>query len=274
MFHQNQKCARASHIIAVALIAAVPFVIPAAGQRPNGAGQGAANNSMPMEEIARRLIRKQNQINCWVPGVRGLRGIGDPKSPACDSSSVPSRVTFVSVHVNSEGTDNYSVDAKFVVRGYYRDSTTVNDKDQHLLLFQESGSWIIQTDSAKFISGRSEPQSAAPPPEETDVPAPAAAASQPVRGRQAAGVGGGVGAPLGEYNCVMSAGGQLVHVGGFTLLAGGVYHDEDNGRGTFNYDSNQHQITFKGAAMDGQVGRYSGGTFTLKSARNSVDCDQ
>lgn len=108
---------------------------------------------------------------------------------------------------------------------------------------------------------------------------PAAAAADPAapeRNQQSAAKVGAGATPLGQYNCVMSAGGQLIHVGGFTLEAGGVYHDEDNGRGTFTYDSNQHQIAFQGAAMAGQMGGYDSArsTFTLKSARNSVDCDR
>jgi hypothetical protein len=105
-------------------------------------------------------------------------------------------------------------------------------------------------------------------------------AAQPNQNRQAGSNKGGSAVPLGEYNCVAMArqvgGGELIHVGGFTLQAGGAYEDEDNGRGTFTYDSGKHEITFRGAAMDGQVGRYDAATatFTLKSAHNSVDCDQ
>jgi hypothetical protein len=235
--------------------------------------QSTAARVMPLDEIARRLIRQANQIDCYLPGLGGLAGIGEPTSKKCDSSSVPTRVTFESVQVNSQGTDNYVVDAKFTVRGYYRDSTTVNDKDQRLLLFKESGGWSIQTDSAKFISGRSEPKSAAPAPGESDVPAGTLASPQAGIAR-AAENGAGEPVVLGRYSCVASSGGQLVHVGGFTLEAGGAYHDEGNARGTYTYDANQHQITFAGAAMGGQSARYAGGTFTVKSARNSVDCDR
>ncbi len=215
------------------------------------AGQALAQ-TMPLEEIARRLIRNEFQ------------GRG----------SIPERVTFASVQVIPKGTDNFVVNVKFTLRGYYRDSTQVHDYDGSWLLSKETGSWKIQDDSQRMSPGRSEAKSAPPPPGEIDVPVPAASAAQPDRSKQAAANGGGGAVPLGEYNCVMSAGGQLIHAGGFTLQAGGVYHDEDNGRGKFTYDSNQHQITFQGAAMSGQVGRYSGGTFTLKSERNSVDCDQ
>jgi hypothetical protein len=86
------------------------------------------------------------------------------------------------------------------------------------------------------------------------------------------------GLPLGQYVCSTSANGQLIHVGGFTLRAGGVYTDEENGRGTFSVDTNRHQITFKGAAMSGQLGKYDPeapvtGRFTLQSGNNGVDCE-
>ena len=178
----------------------------------------------------------------------------------------------MSVQVNALKDGKYPVYAKFVVRGYYRDSTLVNDRDQRFLLSKESGSWMVEADTGTYTPTRHDEVSAPASPEETDVPA--AAGAQPDRGKQAAANGRGGAVPLGQYNCVMSAGGQLIHVGGFTLQSGGVYHDEDNGRGTFTYDSNLHQIAFQGAAMGGQMGRYAGGTFTLKSARNSVDCDQ
>src|SRR5947207_14362788 len=103
--------------------------------------QSTAARVMPLDEIARRLIRQANQVDCFLPAIGGQAGIGEPASKKCDSSSVPTRVTFASVQVKSQGTDNYVVDAKFTVRGYYRDSTTVNDTDQRLLLSQESGGW-------------------------------------------------------------------------------------------------------------------------------------
>jgi hypothetical protein len=90
------------------------------------------------------------------------------------------------------------------------------------------------------------------------------------------------GLPLGQYVCSTSANGQLIHVGGFTLRAGGVYTDEENGRGTFSVDTNRHQITFKGAGMSGQLGKYDPASIaftlqsriTLQSRNNSVDCEQ
>jgi len=231
-----------------------PTAATAASPSAAAASHRTADKTMPLDEIARRMIRKEFQ----------------------GRSSLPERVTFMSVQVNSQGTDKFVVNAKFTLRGYYKDSTLVHDYDGHFLLSKEAGSWRIQTDSANMSPGRYEAKSAAPPPGETDVPAVAAAAAQPDRGKQAT-ASGGVGAvPLGKYNCVMYAGGQLIHAGGFTLQSGGVYHDEDNGSGTFSYDSNQHKISFQGAAMSGQVGRYDSATstFTLKSARNSVDCDR
>lgn len=214
----------------------------------------ARSQTMPLEEIARRLIRKQFQ----------------------GRKQIPERVTFASVQVNPQGPDSFVVNVKFTLRGYYNDSTQVHDYDGSWLLKKEAGSWKIEDDSQTMSPGRSEAKSAPPPPGETDVPAPEAAAAQPDRSKQAAAIGGGGAVPLGKYNCMMSSGSQLIHVGGFTLQSGGIYHDEDNSRGTFTYDSNQHQISFQGAAMSGQVGRFdsAGGTFTLKSARNSVDCDR
>ncbi len=84
------------------------------------------------------------------------------------------------------------------------------------------------------------------------------------------------GLPMGQYICTTNANGQLIHVGGFTLRAGGVYTDEGNGRGTFAVDTTRHQITFKGAAMSGQLGKYDpvSGAFTLQSGNNWVDCEQ
>jgi hypothetical protein len=83
------------------------------------------------------------------------------------------------------------------------------------------------------------------------------------------------GLPLGQYICTTNANAQLIHVGGFTLLAGGVYTDEENGRGTYAVDTTRHQITFKGAAMSGQIGKFDpvSGAFTLQSRNNWVDCE-
>jgi hypothetical protein len=229
----------------------VSFPVPASAA---SASQSTAGKTMPLDEIARRMIRKQFQ----------------------GRSSLPERVTFASVQVNPQGTDNFVVNAKFTVRGYYSDSTTAYDYDQRFLLFKKAGSWGILQDTGSASNYRSEPKQAPPPPGDTDVPVTAAAAAQPDRSTPAAANGGDGAVPLGQYNCVMYAGGQLIHVGGFTLLSGGVYHDEDNGRGTFAYDPSQHQISFQGAAMGGQLGRYdsAGGKFTLKSEHNSVDCDR
>jgi len=231
------------------------------------AGALCAQPAMTHEEISRRLIRKQVQIICSLAP--------DKTYAACDFSSVPTRVTFASLQVNSQGTDNYPVKVRYTVRKYYRDSTYTYDSDDLYTLKKGPFGWEVQSSEGHISGNRYEPKAAPPPPGETDVPSPTAAAAQPVRNIQASAGGAGGTVPLCEYNCVMYAGGQLIHAGGFTLLAGGAYHDEDNGRGTFTYDSNQHQISFRGAAMSGQVGRYdSKGTFTLKSARNSVDCDR
>jgi len=84
------------------------------------------------------------------------------------------------------------------------------------------------------------------------------------------------GLALGQYICTTNANAQLIHVGGFTLRAGGVYTDEENGRGTYAVDTTRHQITFKGAGMSGQIGKYDpvSGAFTLQSGNNWVDCEQ
>jgi hypothetical protein len=84
------------------------------------------------------------------------------------------------------------------------------------------------------------------------------------------------GLALGQYICTTNANAQLIHVGGFTLRAGGVYTDEENGRGTFAVDTTRHLITFKGAGMSGQIGKYDpvSGAFTLQSGNNWVDCEQ
>src|ERR1019366_7254392 len=116
-----------------------------------------AQSAMPLEEVARRLIRKQFQ----------------------GRSQIPERVTFASVQVNPRGTDNFDVNVKFTLRGYYRDSTQVHDYDGSWLLKKEAGRWQIQDDSQRMSPGRSEPRSAPPPPGETDVPSPTAAVAQP-----------------------------------------------------------------------------------------------
>ena len=143
-----------------------------------------------------------------------------------------------------------------------------------MLLHKTTHGWEVQNDSANRKPGRYLAAAVAPPPGETDVPSPAAVSAPSINSRQPAASTASAAVPLGHYNCVMSAGGQLITVGGFTLQSAGVYQDEDKGHGTYVYDSNQHQISFKGAAMGGQVGRYSGSKFTLISARSSVDCDR
>lgn len=212
-----------------------------------------ATDTLPVEEIARRMIRKQYQ----------------------GRDKLPERVTFASIQVNAQGTNNYTVQAKFTVRGYYSDQTTAYDYDQRFLLSKKSGTWEIQADIGTTSTVRYEAKSAPPPLGDVDVSG-AVVSAQSDRSAPAAARGGANTVTLGKYNCVMYAGGQLINVGGFTLLAGGVYHDQDNGRGTFTYDLSQHQITFRGAAMAGQVGLYDAARskFTLKSARNSIDCDR
>jgi hypothetical protein len=82
--------------------------------------------------------------------------------------------------------------------------------------------------------------------------------------------------PLGQYVCDTLQNGIQAHVGGFTLLPGGAYTDESNGHGTFTYDSTRGQLSFKGAGMSGQIGKYDSVShqFTLQSGNNWVDCER
>jgi len=118
---------------------------------------------MPMEEIARRLIRKR------------IQGMPDSYPPA--------RVTINSLQVIPQGIDNYVVNATYTMRVYYKARTHVLDYDHHFLLLKQAGRWKLQSSSFSHLDdGRNDAQSTPPPVEETEVPAPgdATTASSPM----------------------------------------------------------------------------------------------
>ena len=125
------------------------------------AGGVYAQPAMPLEEIARRLIRK------------AYEGNGRIRNPA--------RVTFTSVHVNPQGTDSYAVNAKYTLSIYYHDDNTrAWDYDYHFVLVNQAGTWRVQEgDGTKADEPRIGPNATPPPPGETEVPA-----APPDRSRQ------------------------------------------------------------------------------------------
>jgi len=137
-------------------LASSPTLAVAAPEFAASTFQGTADPAMPMEEIARRLIRKR------------IQGLPD---------NHPARVTITSLQVIPQGTDNYVVNATYTMRIYYTTRTHVLDYDHHFLLLKQAGRWKLQSSSFSHLADRNDAQSTPPPAEETEVPAPGDAAS-------------------------------------------------------------------------------------------------
>src|SRR6266567_4312768 len=118
---------------------------------------------------------------------------------------VPYRVAFASVSVG-DGQDNIPVVAKFTTRGYFNDITVAKDREAHYTLMQRGSEWILMQGTGGVDSPiRYEPK-AAPPPKGQFT----ASAQAPPAPSHVAAPGGTATVPLGHYQCVMSAGGQLI----------------------------------------------------------------
>jgi hypothetical protein len=264
--------------------ASVLFLAPAPASAASAASasQSMADNATPLDEIARRLIRKRVE---W-------------------PDKYPSRVTFTSVEVNSQGTDNYLVSAKYTVRAYYTARTHALDYDHRFLLFNQAGSWKLQSVSFTHPTpGRDEAAATPPPPGVTDVPAPGnvasassptpavakppqntapqaqphPSASAPAAKTTQSGSGGAV--PAKEYHCVFFVGDHLQDVAPFTITGNSTYTDSEGKRGTYSFTAASSTLTFHGGNYDGQRATYetSGGQPQIHilgpSGRAVIDCD-
>jgi hypothetical protein len=124
----------------------------------------------------------------------------------------------------------------------------------------ESGEWRVQgrmtvtSDAARrCVDNPSAGASSQPLATLPGEPAGAATQAVPVT-RAATPAASGSGAPtVGEWACYGTGGRRLL---GFTLQRGGTYLDGDGTRaGTWTHDGTAGTVTFRGGAMDGQVGR-------------------
>jgi hypothetical protein len=138
-------------------LASAPAPVAAAPESASSTFQSTVDPDMPMEEIARRLIRKR------------IQGIPD--------SYPTSRVTINTLQIIPQGTDNYVVNATYTMRVYYKARTHVLNYDHHYLLLKQAGRWKLQSSSFSHLDDHNDAQSTPPPAEETEVPEPGDAAS-------------------------------------------------------------------------------------------------
>jgi hypothetical protein len=176
---------------------------------------------------------------------------------ACGNVSVSFRSSFSSGALSSQ-------------TSFFHLGLLAKDREAHYTLIKRGSEWILMQGIGGTDSPiRYEPKSAPPAKGQLRASAPAMAA--PARETMAAGAGP---VAMGHYQCVMSAGGQLITVGEFTLQNGGKYIDSDGKAGTYITNASLNTLLFHGGGMDGQTAAITEHGLQLKSRRNSVDCDR